>query len=114
MNNYYITAIVLDNCVYSNNLVKLLNTCKFNHKIITVYNNNKHLYKTNQIQLFPQIYLNKYNSKGNLLLGGYTEFKNIYDKLKNNKLDINYNEYLINKYGWSKKIILRLYQLINT
>lgn len=113
MSDYSLKLILLQNCSYSiaaNELIK-------NHKIPSqtqwISQSKKELYVSDKIQTFPQIYLNKFNSKGNLLLGGYTDLKSFIDIFKGSKLsNSNINEFM-NKYKWSKKSTLRLIQLIN-
>jgi len=113
MNKYFIKAILLEKCVYSMEAKNLLDKYNISHQIIMVNEKDKELYKTNRIYTYPQIYLNKYDRKGNLLLGGYSDLKlfieNFYEKEYN---DITINNFK-NKYNWSKKAILRLVQLIN-
>ena len=83
MEKYYLKAIILQGCPYSNNAVKLLKEHKIISDIEYITYNNKELYKTDKIQTFPQIYLKKYNSKGNLLLGGYNDLNNFISTFKN-------------------------------
>lgn len=114
MNNYYIKVVLLDNCPYSIKLEHLIEQNKIiNKKIIRVDYSNKNLYKSNLINTFPQVYLNKYNSNGNLLLGGYEDFNNFIKIFKNKELNSNeINNFIKNK-KWSRKATLRLIQLIN-
>ena len=115
MNNYYLKTIILENCPYSiaaNNLLKNFN---INHKSIIINQYEKDNYKTSNIETYPQIYLNKYNSKDNLLLGGYSDLKYVFDLFKNKKyLNQNVNLFLKKYNWWSKKAVLRLVQLINS
>lgn len=84
-NDYYIYGIILDGCPYSMMADELIrnNTSRF--EILNVNHDNKNEYKNDNIQTFPQIYLKKYNSNFSELIGGYTEFKQIYDIVKNAK-----------------------------
>ncbi len=113
MSNYFIKCILLEGCSYStaaNNLIKIHN---IPNQVTWVSQSEKQIYKTDQINTFPQIYLNKFNTKGNLLLGGYSDLLDFIDTFKNQKLsDENINNF-INKYKWSKKSVLRFIQLIN-
>lgn len=114
MNNYYIKVILLEGCPYSINLEKLMEQNKIIHKkFIRVNHSNKHLYKSDLINTFPQVYLNKYNSKGNLLLGGYEDFNNFIKIFKNNALDSNKINNFMKIKNWSKRATIRLIQLIN-
>jgi len=113
MSNYYIKAILLDNCSYSiaaNNLIKNYNIPS---KIININTNEKDKFVTEQIDTFPQIYLKKYNSKENLLLGGYDDLNYFISTFKSQKLSDENIDDFSKKYKWSKKAILRLIQLIN-
>jgi len=115
MSNYYFHAIVLENCPYSNAALELFKEFKNNKVIITTVNQrNKENYKTEEISTFPQIYFKKNNSKGSLLLGGYSELKNIVDSFKNKEYSIDkINNFISNNKKWSKKAVLRLIELIN-
>ncbi len=113
MNNYFLKMILLEGCKYSiaaHDLTKIHQTpCQ----ITWITQSEKELYKNDKIQTFPQIYLNRFNTKGNLLLGGYDDLKLFYDTFKGVKLlDSNINEFM-QKSKWSKKSTLRLVQLIN-
>jgi glutaredoxin len=105
---YYIKVVILKDCPFSKNALKLLEKYKIPLKIINVDSNNKELYKFKDINTFPQIYLKRKNKKGHLLLGGYTELNNfINDINSNNKIDD-----LIIKYKWSKIAIIKFMDLI--
>jgi len=104
---YYIEIYVIDNCGFSENALKSLK--KINHEVIKVDYNKKYIYKNNDINTFPQIFLKKNNSKGSLLLGGNDDLQYIVNTIENNN-DPYKN--LKNKYNsWSKKAILRLIEL---
>lgn len=110
---YYIKAILLTNCPYSEAAFQLINTHKLPNKVTWVNQDNKNNYKTEFISTFPQIYLSKYNNNNNLLLGGYDDFKSFIDTFKSKSLsDDNINKFMT-KYKWSRKATLRLIQLIN-
>jgi glutaredoxin len=111
MNKYYLYAIILKDCPYSEAAVKLLtNNNNIELKIIT--QDNKDKYKTNLIQTFPQIYLKKQNHKGSLLIGGYSDISEIYSKFKNKYLKEDLNNYISDK-SISKRAMLRIIELIN-
>ena len=113
MSEYYIKAIILNTCTYSMQAKLLLEKHNINTEFHYINYNEKDKYKTEFINTFPQIYLNKNNNKGNLLLGGYTDLYNFIQKFKNTKLEKeNINEF-IKTYKWSKKATLRLIELIN-
>ena len=113
MNNYYIKAIILNGCPYSNNAVKLLKTHKIQSNIEYINTNEKEIYKNNNIKTFPQIYLKKYGSKGNLLLGGFNDLNNFIKKFKNTKYNENDIQDSITDTKLSRKAIERLIELIN-
>lgn len=113
LSNYYIKAIVLEQCSYSLEATKLLNNHKINHEIVIVNNNNKELFKTNNIQTFPQLYLMRKNRKGHLLLGGYNDMADFIQNFKLQQINNNKIDNFMRKYNWSKKSVLRLIELIN-
>ena len=115
MSNYYLHAIILENCPFSNAASELLkNNKNIKSNISTITQSNKENYKTADIQTFPQIYLKKNNKNGSLLLGGYTELKNILDTFQKTKYSKeNIDNFLSNNKNWSKKSTLRLIELIN-
>ena len=113
MSKYYIKAILLEGCSYSSAAFKLIESHQLPVDITWVEQANKENYKNEQISTFPQIYLKKYNSNGNLLLGGYQEFSNFISNFMNQKIsDSNLNNFMETS-KWSKKSTLRLIQLIN-
>ena len=113
MSGYFVKAILLDGCPYSQSAHQLLKIHNIPSKIITVNQDNKAIYKTENINTFPQIYLNKYNSKGSLLLGGNDELSDFITNFKGHKYSEENVEKYMRKHNWSKKAILRLIQLIN-
>jgi glutaredoxin len=114
MNNYYLYAIILEGCPYSKKAEELLNSYNNLEKnIITISYSDKEKYKTNEINTFPQIYLKKKNSNGNLLLGGYSDLKDFYNNFYKKTYSENNVSNFINNKNWSKKAVLRLIELIN-
>lgn len=114
MSKYYIYAILLKGCIYSNKAYELLLSNKINHFIETVDGDNKEKFKMENFNTFPQIFLKKKDSIESLFLGGYNDLNEFINIFKNNQ----YNEKEIikfqNKYNWwSRKAILRSIQLIN-
>lgn len=111
--NYFIKAILLEDCYYSISTYNLIKEHKIPSHIIYVNNNTKDTFKSNTINTFPQIYLNKYNTKGNLLLGGHNDLMQFIDNFKNKSID----KFKINKfsckYKWSNQATLKLIKLIN-
>ena len=109
---YYLKIYVLKNCGYCSLALKILKknmNKKFKLKIIKVNNEDKEKYKTSDIRTFPQVYLRKENSKGSLLLGGYTDIKFIINKIK---LDLDKSKRSIKKkYKFSNKVILRIIEI---
>jgi len=108
MNTYYIKIIVLKDCGYSNNALKLLEEYKVPLKVIQIDRDNKDLLKSDKINTFPQIYLKRKNKTGHLLLGGYTELNNLINDIKNKTNITN----LMTKYKWSKIAIIKFIELI--
>ena len=108
MDRYYIKIIVLKDCSYSNNALKLLEEYKVHLKVINIDHDNKELLTYDKINTFPQIYLKRKNKSGHLLLGGYTELNNLINDIKN-KTNINN---LIDKYKWSKIALIKFIELI--
>ncbi len=113
MSNYYIKAILLENCPYSIAAHELLKIHNIPSEVVWVNNEEKHKYKTDIINTFPQLYLQKRKNIGSVLVGGYDNLNYFINTFKNNKL----NDTLINKFmeenKWSKKAVLRFIQLIN-
>ncbi len=113
MNNYFLKIILLEDCPYSIALDKLIKNNNIPNKSIWISHSQKNNYKTDQIETFPQIYLNKINNKDNILFGGYDDFNNFFLEFKSQKLLDNKVQTYMNKLNWSKKAVLRLIQLIN-
>jgi hypothetical protein len=110
---YYLFIVVLENCPFSENVVKLCKRYNINFKSLKITLNEKENYKTDEINTFPQIYLKKNNTKDSLLLGGFSDFNhfiNTFHKKYDQKDLINFQK----KYSlWNKKSILRLIEIIN-
>ena len=113
MNDYYVKAILLQNCPYSVAAQQLLNNFKIPHQLTHITENEKINFKNNSIDTFPQIYLRKYNTNGNLLLGGYDDLNYFVQTFKAKKLSTENINKFMTKYKWSKKATLRFIQLIN-
>jgi len=113
MDKYFIKVILLEGCSYSNASHQLIKTHQLPTDITWVNQLNKENYKTDQINTFPQIYLKKINSKGNLLLGGYQELESFINIFYGQKISKSNISNWIDKTSWSKKSTLRLIQLIN-
>jgi hypothetical protein len=113
MSEYYIKAILLDNCSYSSAAHDLLKIHKIPNEIVNLTSRDMNIYSNDMISTYPQLYLKKYNTNGNLLLGGYEDLKNSIDMFKGMKLsDENINKFM-NRYKWSRKATLRFIQVIN-
>jgi glutaredoxin len=113
MTDYYIKAVLLENCSYSEKAYKLLkeHNIKYTHVVVTP--KTKDNYKTSLITTFPQIYLCKNNALGSQLLGGCDDLSYFIDTFKKPYLDNNKITEFMNKYKWSKKGTLKLIQIIN-
>ena len=109
---YYIKIILLKNCIYSDNALKLLEYHNIPFEIINVDNNNKDLLKSNEINTFPQIFLKRKNRNGHLLLGGYTDLHEFINIFKHKNYNHQQISDFIKKYKWSKIAIIKLAQLI--
>ena len=113
--DYYLYCVILKNCPYSEAAFSLLNSYNNIKKEFTfVEQNNKEIYKTEQIKTFPQIYLKKYNSNGTQLIGGYSNIKNMFDQFYGNYDKKILRIFLDENKSWSKKTTLRLIELINS
>ena len=82
MTKYYLKLILLDKCPYSMAAYKFVKSKNIPYKKIIVSQTLKNLYKTDKIGTFPQIYINKINTIGNILIGGYTDLLDIYNSSK--------------------------------
>jgi glutaredoxin len=110
---YYFNAILLEGCPYSISANELFKNYNIKSNIIWVNSSNKELYKTDKISTFPQIYLKKYNSVGNVLIGGYNNLKDLTDLLYEQKYNNEIIKTIMSKYNISKKTSMRIFQLIN-
>lgn len=106
MNKYYLKLILLEKCPYSMAAYEFIKSKNIPYKKVIVPQSLKHLYKTEKIDTFPQIYINKSNANGNVLIGGYTDLINIYNS---KKTYFENSEKLSNK---NKKIIFILHKLM--
>jgi glutaredoxin-related protein len=113
MNNYYLIAIILKGCGYSDDAVSLIKNYNIPAKIVNITYAEKDKFKSDKISTFPQIYLARNDAKGTLLIGGYHDLYDVvttfYKKKVNNNIDI-----FMKKYNWSRKGTLRLIELINS
>jgi glutaredoxin-related protein len=110
---YYLFIVILENCPFSENVVKLCERHNINFKSLKITLNEKDNYKTADIKTFPQVYLKKDNTKDSLLLGGFSDFNNFintFHKKYDQKDLINFQK----QYSlWNKKSILRVIEIIN-
>jgi len=115
MSNYYLQAVILENCPYSNAATKLLKNNQSNTHFTIINNTNKDNYKTKDIDTFPQIYLKRYNKNGSLLIGGYTNLEELFNLFyKKNYSNENITNFIDNNNKWSRKPLLRFINLINS
>lgn len=115
MTNYKLLVYSLEGCGFSRACVETLDNLKVPYTIINVSQDNKDKFKIpNVIETYPQIYLTKNNRKGTLLLGGYSDLKNVIDTFvytpSNIMNDATLNQFIKN--GWTKKMVLRLIELL--
>jgi glutaredoxin len=115
MTNYYIYAVLLKGCPYSNNALELLKNYKIKYIVKIVTSKNKEKFKMENYNTFPQIFLKKEGSIDSLFLGGYSDLNYFINTFKNNLKNLDYNITIFqNKYlWWSRKAVLRFIQLIN-
>lgn len=113
MSDYYIKAVLLENCPFSSNALSLISSNKIPSEVIEVNHDNKNNYKSANISTFPQIYLNKKNSRGSLLLGGYDDLYKFISTFKNQPISEPNIQDFMKTYKWAKKPTLRLIELIN-
>ena len=114
---YYLKIISLQGCPYSEAVEKLVKNNKIESKIIKINQYEKEKFKSSNIDTFPQVYLKKKYSSGDLLIGGYATLKSYYDLVHaNNKIDLESikNKIMKDNYNLSNKSILRLIQLISS
>lgn len=109
---YFLQINSLIGCPYSIQVEELIKNTNIPHNITKISFEDKNKFKNENIQTFPQIYLKKDNSQGQLLLGGNSDFMEIYNNRKKNlniQMDI-----LNNKYpDFGKKTKLRIIELLN-
>jgi glutaredoxin len=113
MNNYYIKAVLLENCSYSKKASNLLKKHNIEHIQVNIDSNTKDNYKTPLIDTFPQIYLCKHNALGSQLLGGHDDLASFIKIFKKSDLDSNKITEFTKQYKWSRRGTLRLIQIIN-
>ena len=113
MTDYSFKSILLEGCPYSISASELLKSFNIKNKEIWITQENKDKYKTYNISTFPQIYLTKKNKIGNLLIGGYSDLKYLFDLVYKKKYNHETVNIIRNKYNYSKKTTLRIIELIN-
>ena len=111
---YYLKLISLENCPYSEAANQLVNSNNIKSEIYIVKQKEKNKFKTTKIRTFPQIYLKKKNSSGDVLIGGYSNLKSYFDDINNDKINItNMKNKIMNEVnGISEKGALRLIELL--
>lgn len=111
--NYYLQVNSLIGCPYSIEVENLLEQNNISNEINKINFEQKNIFKTSQINTFPQIFLKKYNSNGSILLGGNSDFQEILN-LKSKSLETQL-QVLSKKYPkLTKKVKLRIIELFNT
>jgi glutaredoxin len=111
---YYLKLISLEGCPYSNAANDFVKNNKIESEITSISHSEKDKYKSDKIKTFPQIYLNKKNSSGSVLIGGYDNLISYYESIQSNKKSFDYVIKKIKKdnKNLSEKSILRLIQLL--
>lgn len=84
---YSLKVLVLDGCPYCDNLIKLLDSNNIKTKYIVIPWNEKDKYKNSSIDTFPQVYMVKDIDDTGVLIGGYSDVKNIIDLIEGRDLD---------------------------
>lgn len=114
MSDYYIHAVLLHGCSYSNKAYELLKNNNIKNIVEIVPRENKEKFKMDGYDTYPQLFLKREHSKESLFLGGYDDLKNFMDKIKNHPNDLKNNiNYFQSKHReWSDKAVLRLIQLM--
>ena len=106
---YLLKSIILKNCPYSIALKELLNNLHISSKYINVTQETKYKYKTNIIDTFPQVYI--INNNTNILLGGYSNAKEIIEIINLRDLDIIKSKLKKLYPQFDNKIILRIIEI---
>jgi glutaredoxin len=108
---YLLKSIILKNCPYSIALKELLDDLHISSKYINVTQETKYKYKTNIIDTFPQVYIINNNNNTNILLGGYSNTKEIIEII--NLRDLNIIKSKLKKLypQFDNKIILRIIEI---
>lgn len=111
---YYLKLISLEGCQYSNAANQFVKNNKIKSEITSISYSEKDKYKTDKIKTFPQIYLNKKNSSGSVLIGGYDNLISYYEAVQSKKKSFEYVSKKIKKENnnLSEKSILRLIELL--
>ena len=109
---YSLKIYIIKDCYFCNELKNLLKSKKIKSKIKIVKEENKHLYKNENIKTFPMVYMIK--KKHKILLGGYDDLNFIINKISN-KIKLKDMIKIIKKkyHTLEKKEILRLIELLN-
>lgn len=78
-------AIILEDCSFSQALVKLLNNFNISFEQVDVKRSDMEKHKTVYISTFPQLYLIVHGKE--ILIGGYDKTSSVIDLIKNNDFD---------------------------
>ena len=99
----------LNNCYYSEGACKYLDDLKKIYRKISINNNDKSYYKKkNNMNSFPQIFLENKTNNIKIKIGGFDDLKNIHEIIKNNKLYDDVYEKLDNMLDLKRKHILKI------
>tara|TARA_B100000161_G_C33511641_1_gene396660 strand:+ start:211 stop:552 length:342 start_codon:yes stop_codon:yes gene_type:complete len=112
---YYLKIISLNGCPYSEASEKFVNENKIKSKIFKINHQEKDKFKTEEISTFPQIFLKKEYSSGNILIGGFSTIKSYFDDIHSNKKTLKSVVEKIKRDNskLSEKSVLRLIQLLS-
>ena len=100
----------LNNCYYSEGACKYLDDIKKTYRKISISNHDKKSYykKKNDMNSFPQIFLENKKNNIRIKIGGFDDLKNIDRIIKNNKSFDDTYEKLENILDLKKKHILQI------
>ena len=91
MSKYYIFAILLKDCPYSDRALQLLETNNIKKEIQFVTHENKEKFKMENYHTFPQIFLKKEGSIDSLFIGGCNDLEKYINSSEQYKKYFKYN-----------------------
>lgn len=110
---YYFYCIFLERCSFSHRAKLLLDKYNIKYSYETVNYEESRKLITDKISTFPQIYLRKENANGSILIGGFTDLNELFNLFHKKEYNEDNVQLIMKKYGFSKKIVLRIIELLN-